>query len=102
MAPGDIRHNDLSKAVPEEHAVRGHPPDPGRELRRGLGYRAHAQRDVVTLRCCERPRLKAPLAALSPYPTLFRSGTAFVTRRDDDRARPLREREPVAPDAVIE
>src|SRR5438132_286454 len=31
-----------------------------------------------------------------------RHGTTFVARRDDDRALPLREREQVAPVAVIE
>src|SRR5437879_2670345 len=66
-----------------------------------------------------RDRAYAPLY---PYTPLFRSqrplievalvdgagirpvrhGTTFVARRDDDRARPLCEREPVAPRAVIE
>src|SRR2546428_810815 len=40
----------LSRTVPEERAGRGHQPDPGSEVRRCLRHRAHAQRDVVTLR----------------------------------------------------
>src|SRR3989442_3788956 len=47
---------------------------------------------------------RPPGPTLFPSTTLFRSrhGTTFVARRDDDRARPLREREQVAPGAVIE
>src|SRR5213078_1744276 len=99
---GDVRRPGLSRTVPEEHASRGHQPDPGREVRRCLGYRAHAQRDVVTLRGRERPRIKVALVDVAGIRGPVRHGTAFVTRRDDDRARPLREREPVAPDAVLE
>src|SRR3989442_1572723 len=98
----DIRLPGLSRTVPEEHAGRRHQPDPGSEVRRCLRFRAHAQRDVVTLRGCERPRIKValvfflmirrpPRSTLFPYTPLFRS-----------RARPLREREQVAPGAVIE
>src|SRR5881227_2102328 len=95
---GDVRRPGLSRTVPEEHASRGHQPDPGSEVRRCLGYRAHAQRDVVTLRGRERPRIKVALVDAAGIRGPVRHGTAFVTRRDDDRARPLREREPVAPD----
>src|SRR5204863_248604 len=75
---------------------------PGREVRRCLGYRAHAQRDVVTLRGRERPRIKVALVDAAGIRGPVRYGTAFVTRRDPHRARPLREREQVAPGAVIE
>src|SRR2546428_8838886 len=66
------------------------------------GFRAHAQRDVVTLRGCERPRIKVALVDVAGIRGPVGHGTAFVTRRDLDRARPLREREQVAPGAVIE
>src|SRR2546426_692828 len=58
---GDVRRPGLSRTVPEERAGRGHEPDPGSEVRRCLRYRAHAQRDVVTLRGRERPRIKVAL-----------------------------------------
>src|SRR5256884_5221631 len=99
---GDIRRPGLSKAVPEERAGRRHQPDPGRKVRRCLGFRAHAQRDVVALRGCERPRIKVALVDAAGIRGPVRHGTAFVTRRDLDRTRPLCEREPVAPGAVIE
>src|SRR3989441_1062886 len=92
----------MSKAVPEERAGRGHEPDPGSEVRRCLRYRAHAQRDVVTLRGRERPRIKVTLVDAAGIRGPVGHGTAFVARGDDDRARPLRERELVAPGAVIE
>src|SRR5438309_705849 len=77
-------------------------PDQGRKVRRCLGYRAHAQRDVVTLRGRERPRIKVALVDAAGIRGLLRYGTAldihsFPTRRSSDL-----EREPVAPGAVIE
>src|SRR5207245_2588900 len=99
---GDIRRPGLSRTVPEQRAGRRHQPDPGSEVRRCLGFRAHAQRDVVTLRGRERPRIKVALVDAAGIRGPVGHGTAFVTRRDLDRARPLREREPVAPGAVIE
>src|SRR2546425_213253 len=92
----------MSKAVPEERAGRGHEPDPGSEVRRCLRYRAHAQRDVVTLRGRERPRFKVTLVDAAGIRGPVGHVTTFVARGDDDRARPLRERELVAPGAVIE
>src|SRR2546425_505149 len=76
--------------------------DPGSEVRRCLRYRAHAQRDVVTLRSRERPRIKVALVDAAGIRGPVGHGTTFVARGDDDRARPLREREQVAPGAVIE
>src|SRR2546425_67681 len=76
--------------------------DPGSEVRRCLRYRAHAQRDVVTLRSRERPRIKVTLVDAAGIRGPVGHGTTFVARGDDDRARPLREREQVAPGAVIE
>src|SRR5205807_2309626 len=92
----------LSRTVPEERAARRHEPDPGSEVRRCLGYRAYAQRDVVALCGRERPRIKVALVDAAGIRGPVRHGTALVTRRDLHRARPLREREPVAPGAVIE
>src|SRR6266566_861767 len=99
---GDVRRPGLSKAVPEQRAGRGHQPDPGSEVRRCLRYRAHAQRDVVTLCSRERPRIKVALVDAAGIRGPVGHGTTFVARGDDDRARPLRERELVAPGAVIE
>src|SRR5439155_17323309 len=65
-------------------------------------YRAHAQRDVVALRVCERTPINVALICPDCIRVPFRPGTAFVTRRDLHRARPLREREQVATGAVIE
>src|SRR2546427_19566 len=89
---GDVRRPGLSKTVPEEHAGRGHEPDPGSEVCRCLRYRAHAQRDVVTLRSRERPRIKVALVDAAGIRGPVGHGTTFVARGDDDRARPLRER----------
>src|SRR5207248_2798063 len=50
----------------------------------------------------ERPRIKVALVDAAGIRGPVGHGTAFVTRRDLDRARPLRERELVAPGAVIE
>src|SRR3989442_3149321 len=56
---GDLRRRPRTwKAVPEEHAGRGYQPHPGSKVRRHRGYCAHAQRDVVALCGCERPRIK--------------------------------------------
>src|SRR5439155_21747 len=99
---GDLRRRPRTwKAVPEEHAGRGYQPHPGSKVRRHRGYCAHAQRDVVALRGRERPRIKVALVDAAGIRGPVRHGTAFVARRDDDRARPLCEREPVASGAVI-
>src|SRR3989442_1359843 len=81
----DIRRPGLSRTVPQEHAGRGYQPDPASELRRCLRFRAHAQRDVVTLRGCERPRIKVALVDGAGIRGPVRYGTAFVARRDFDR-----------------
>src|SRR5437660_1153114 len=71
----------LSRTVPEEHASRGHQPDPGSEVRRCLGYRAHAQRDVVALRGCERPRIKVALVDVAGIRSEERRVGKECTRR---------------------
>src|SRR6266550_3539828 len=100
---GDLRRRPRTwSAVPEEHAGRGYQPHPGSKVRRHRGYRAHAQRDVVALCSRERPRIKVALVDAAGIRGPVGHGTTFVARGDDDRARPLREREQVAPGAVIE
>src|SRR5205807_1661172 len=99
---GDVRRLGLSKAVPEERAGRGHEPDPGSEVRRCLRYRAHAQRDVVTLSVAERPRIKVALVDAAVIRFSFDDAPAFVTYALSVRAALPIERELVAPGAVIE
>src|SRR2546422_5963234 len=53
-----IRRPPRSTLFPYATLFRSHQPDPGSEVRRCLRYRAHAQRDVVTLRGRERPRIQ--------------------------------------------
>src|SRR2546428_617033 len=99
---GDTRPAVLRRTVPEQRAGRRHQPDPGSEVRRCLGFRAHAQRDVVPLRGRERPFFFNDTATTEIYPLSLHDALPIFTRRDLDRARPLREREQVAPGAVIE
>src|SRR2546430_1919573 len=99
---GDVPRPLPCSTVPEEHAGGGHQPDPGSEVRRCRGYRAHVQRDVVALRGRERPGIQVAQVDGARIRGPVRYGTAFVTRRDLDRARPLPEREQVAPRAVKE
>src|SRR5207253_1201589 len=77
---GDVRRPGLSRTVPEEHASRGHQPDPGSEVRRCLGYRAHAQRDVVTLCGRERPRIKVAWEGVGGMRGPRLHASDFVTR----------------------
>src|SRR5437762_2685002 len=54
---GDVRCPGLSRTVPEELASLLPYPALFRYVRRCLGFRAHAQRDVVAPRGRERPRI---------------------------------------------
>src|SRR5205807_1054968 len=99
---GDIRRPGLSRTVPEERAARRHEPDPGSEVRRCLGFRAYAQRDVVAQCGRERPRIKVTLVDAAGIRGPVRHGTAFVTRRDLHRPSLLGALPLLAPGAVIE
>src|SRR5207244_1927328 len=99
---GDVRRPGLSRTVPEERACRGHEPDPGSEVCRCLRYRLSLHDALPILRGRERPRIKVTLVDAAGIRGPVGHGTTFVARGDDDRARPLREREQVAPGAVIE
>src|SRR3989442_1139997 len=92
----------LRKTVPQEHAGRGYHPDPGSEVRRCLlfFFNDTATTEIYTLSLHDALPISLVDAAGIRGPV--RHGTAFVACRDDDRARPLCEREPVAPGAVIE
>src|SRR5204863_1487731 len=73
-----------------------------RKVRRCLGYRAHAQRDVVTLRGRERPRIKVALVDVAGIRGPVRHGTRSEERRVGKECRSRWEREQVAHSAVIE
>src|SRR2546429_1912 len=89
-------------AVHEEHAGRGYQPHPGSKVRRHRVYCAHGQRDVVALCGRERPRIKVALVDAAFFFNDTPPAEIYTLSLHDALPISPREREQVAPGAVIE